>query len=601
MSYNIFEIPLNFISEYLTGWTIIILIVIIIYFIALRKYYINQEQFYARNISNISNSKNKTIKKKKKKGLDDGIDNENDGDNGIDNENGSDDGIDNEDGSDGGSGGSGGDGGYGGDGGDGVGGVDNDRKKKKIEGFEDTPSPTSTKASQPSQITPTTTENTPTNMNKFIDTTLFDNLKLQPEQVKQSKTFYNGIIINYITELTKLLKLMKNNKYLDIEKQFNIIITKGVDDIITFLSNTIKSMNILTRSSIKNDLLNILTNTLDNLINQHNTELTNYINELAKLNSTTLDYKNITINIDVSRKKIEEYIEIDKLVATYGTKNTITENKVNKILDKSFILPMYEKNFDRINQLVNSDFNNNYTQLAEKYGTAYTEYLNQKKKEELNVNPLEILSNIEYGVVNFLSDLSGNGNGNGNTNTKNNNKYNNNNNKIIEQYNAEYGHFNNKINQVESNPIPNQNTNNVNNTTLNTNNIYKDSGNLGNYLINSNTQKEILEGFETSTTNPNTTNPNTTTTNPNISNSKNNKNNKSNANIVSKLFSGEFLEYIMEVINDKLNVFYKAYDKQYNNGSNSDYNSFKLDDNLIPAGFLLFILSMLFYFIDLTS
>ena len=33
--------------------------------------------------------------------------------------------------------------------------------------------------------------------------------------------------------------------------------------------------------------------------------------------------------------------------------------------------------------------------LAEKYGTAYTEYLNQKKKEELNVNPLEILSNIE--------------------------------------------------------------------------------------------------------------------------------------------------------------------------------------------------------------
>ena len=67
------------------------------------------------------------------------------------------------------------------------------------------------------------------------------------------------------------------------------------------------------------------------------------------------------------------------------------------------------------------------------------------------------------------------------------------------------------------------------------------------------------------------------------------------------MFSGEFLEYIMEVINDKLNVFYKAYDKQYNNGSNSDYNSFKLDDNLIPAGFLLFILSMLFYFIDLTS
>jgi hypothetical protein len=578
MSYNIFEIPLNFISEYLTGWTIIILIVIIIYFIALRKYYINQEQFYQRNITNITNITPE----------DNSDDQDQDQDQDLENPERKED-LEKPERK----------------------GTDKDLKKperkdssnKKIEGFAVTstqPSPTSTKASQP-LLNSSAADKVP--LANFINTTLFDNLQLQPEQVQQSKKFYNGVIINYINELSKLLKLMKNNEYLNVEKQFNIIITKGVDDIISFLSNTIKSMNILTRSSIKNDLLNILTNTLDNLINQQNIELTNYINELAMLNSTTIDYNSMTKNIDISRNKIEEYIEIDKLVANYGTKNSITENKINKILDKSFILPMYEKNFDRINQLVNSDFNNDYTKLADKYGTAYTEYLNQKKKEELNINPLEILSNIEYGVVNFLSDLSGNGN----TNTKNNNT--NNNNKIIEQYNAEYGHFNNKINQVESNPIPNQNTNIINNTTLNTNNIYKDSGNLGNYLINSNTQKQILEGFATSTSIPNTTNPNTTnpittnptTTKPNISNSKNNK---STGNIVSKLFSGEFLEYIMEVINDKLNIFYNAYDTKFNNGTDSNnygYNSFKLDDNLIPAGFLLFILSMLFYFIDLTS
>ena len=38
--------------------------------------------------------------------------------------------------------------------------------------------------------------------------------------------------------------------------------------------------------------------------------------------------------------------------------------------------------------------------------TAYTDYLNQKKKEELNINPLEMIGNIESGVVNFLSNLN---------------------------------------------------------------------------------------------------------------------------------------------------------------------------------------------------
>ena len=45
------------------------------------------------------------------------------------------------------------------------------------------------------------------------------------------------------------------------------------------------------------------------------------------------------------------------------------------------------------------------TKLSDKYGKAYTDFLNQKKKEELNINPLEMLSNIESGVVNFLSNM----------------------------------------------------------------------------------------------------------------------------------------------------------------------------------------------------
>ena len=66
---------------------------------------------------------------------------------------------------------------------------------------------------------------------------------------------------------------------------------------------------------------------------------------------------------------------------------------------------------------------------------------------------------------------------------------------------------------------------------------------------------------------------------------------------------------MMDIINEKLNSFYSMYNTKFNgdngenNGNNNLYNetNFKLDENLIPAGFLLFLLSMLFYFIDVTS
>jgi hypothetical protein len=528
MSNSIIDIPLEFISEYLTGWTILIFIIIIIYFVALRKYYVNKEQFYDRlvdttdttDVPNRKNNKNNKIKKTK--------------------------------------------------------------FKNTVEGFE----PTITE--QPKNIS--NTISTQPILDTFIDTTLFDNLKLNTDQVLQCKQFYNTIIVYYIIELSKLIKLIKKNSFLNSEKQFNIIITKGVDDIINFLNNTIKSMIILTRSSIKTDLINILSNTLDNLVEKTNHEVRNYMNELAKLNSTTLDYYTMSKNIDVSRNKIEDYIDIDKLLIQYGMPNTTkNENKVNKVLDKSFILPIYEKNFDRINQLVQSDFNNNYTQLAEKYGTAYTDYLNQKKKEELNVNPLEMLSNIETGVVNFLT----NGYGGSNTNT-------------IEQYNDNYS--NNMSNM--SNPIPSQNRTLVSETPLNKNNIYNDTGNIGNYLIDNKTKTQMIEGFETTTEPIKNTNtiPMTTLKTPPINNKT--KKNSEDTTLVSKLFSGDFLNYMMDIINEKLNSFYSMYNTKFNsdnnndnNGNNNLYNetNFKLDENLIPAGFLLFLLSMMFYFIDVTS
>jgi len=540
----LFDIPpFNLISEYITGWSIIIFIIFIIYFIALRKYYINKETFYYSNIDTENN------------------DTENNDTENNDTEN-------------------------------------NDIDNDVVENFAIT-NPLTTKPTTTKP--PTATATNPSDpifykviQDNIINTTLFDNLKLVPEQVMKCKKLYNTVIINYISEFTKLLKLIKNNKFLNIDKQFNIILNKGIDTIISFLNNDIKSMNILTRSSIKTDVLNITSNTINYLVDKENINLTNEINELARLNSTTIDYNSMVKNINVSRRKIEDYIEMDNLISKYGYKNNISNDKAYSVLDKSFILPIYERNFDRITQLVNSDFNDNYTKLTDKYGKAYTDYLNQKKKEELNVNPLEMLSKIESGVVNFLTNSSGKSN---NSNSKND---------LIEQYNTEYDH-------LKSNPLPKQNKALVNDTTLNKNNIYEDSGNLGNYLINNTTQKDMLEGFEVNTTPaattpaatvPASTTPSVIITKPKI-NTTNNKKNE-NTGIVAKLFSGEFLEYVMEVINDKLSVFYTAYYKQFSNtyyttNSNDNKSNINLDEHLIPAGFLLFILSMLFYFIDLTS
>ena len=154
---NIFDIPLNFLSEYLTGWTIIILIIIIIYFVALRNYYMTSEEFYDRNIEDIINS-NKNNKPNKK--------------NKINKKN------------------------------------KTNKTNTNIEGFESTiPQTTVSQATQYTQ----STQSNQSILDTFINTTLFDNLKLEPEELLKCKTFYNTVIINFIMELTKLLKLMKNN------------------------------------------------------------------------------------------------------------------------------------------------------------------------------------------------------------------------------------------------------------------------------------------------------------------------------------------------------------------------------------------------------
>jgi hypothetical protein len=477
---SIFELPIYFIKENLNGWVILILISIIIYFIVLRNYYVKREQFWqdssfleksrAKNDGEENPARKSSSKKKQDLENSESIKNhgdekdekeDNDEDNNEDetnynyentyhNEGNNDNDVnDVNDYND-----------------DNTSSIKN--SNEILEGFE---SPTTTNYASVSNNNATgnatgnangnangNTNANKSNKNTFVDvntdntnimnstiaqisTTLFDNIKLNSSQLVLCKTNYSQVINKYIIDLKNLNKLKKNNEYLNTKKQFDIIIATGIDNITSYLANTIKSPLVLTRSSIRKDVLNILTYTLESLIDKTNTNLSKYITNLANMNSTTIDYKTMMTNIDAARAQIEEYVEIQKIINSNESNLNKTKTEVNNILNKSNILPIYEKNFDRINQLINSDFNNNETNLANKYGQAYSEYLNEKKKDELDINPLRLASKIESGIVNMISNLS--------SNTKNKYKKND----IIEQIN----------------PIPEQNYKLVSDTNLNKN------------------------------------------------------------------------------------------------------------------------------------
>lgn len=588
MILDILETPINFIKENLTGWVLVVLVILIIYFVGLRNYYIQKERFYdqalyEQNVEDIeetendileaeeqihSNDKN-TIPKNKSNRKSNGT----------------------------------------------TGKKKQKTKKhsaKNIEGFEGatpltpkpilafegaTPlTPKPIRAFEEQQLQNTTPEllpkvqtNEQTNfIASYASTTLFDNLNLNTTQIQSCKMQYNDVISQYIIDLGKLVQQQKKNRFLNTQKQYDLIIAKGVDKIINYLNNSIKSYNVITRTSIRTEVINTLTDVLELLIAKTNNDIAEQSNKLAIQNSTTIDYTTQLKEITQLRNQLEEYFEIDKLLNNYSNKVNTSNKEINSILDKSFILPIYEQNYNKIQQLVNSDFNGDENNLADKYSKAYMDFLEQKKKEELNINPLTLASQIESGLVSLITG----------TTAKN----------TQEQYS--------NLTNPNHNPIPPQEKLLIENTYMNTSNIIRDPGNRGSYLIDKPTQNAILEGFEDiakPTEIPTNTNSNITKAIANNSipnkpkNNKDNKNNTDNVGIISNLMSGNFVQYIMNYINEKLNWFMQYYNSRMGKSNNGDgynsgeYGKFNLEDNMIPAGFLLFVLSMLFYFIDITS
>jgi len=627
---DILQIPIEFIRENLTGWILLILVIFIIYFICLRKYYIQREKFYdigeqLQNLedvesaendvissSNTSNTNNEERKKdmrnarkeykrernvlKKSDWVDDQF---NQNDPTITSENTS----------------------------RNTNTKKGQKEEKVIEGFVNNIPTTSVPAttSNPSSLPP-------------IATTIFDNLNLNDAQVQACKANYNQVIAELITELGKLSDMYNRNRYLNLKKQFDSILAKSVDNIMNYLTLTIKSPRILTRTAIRTEVISTINNTIENLINKTNQDLTTAMNTLAMMNSTSIDYNSQLLGINDSRTALERYIAIDKLVNELGHNISVSQREVSSILDKSYILPIYERNFDKISQLAKSDFNDNEGNLAMKYSKAYADFLEQEKKDELNINPLSLASRIESGIVNMLSSI---GNSSNSSKSKSASKsasksedikttaditgeYGDNwyysDGELREQLTRDYGFTNksqydkNGIRQIANNPIPKQELSAglLDNTLLTRENIFRDSSNRGSYMINSKAQDELLEGFaNSSNTSPTITNPSLIKAFDDSNLNKKSRKQNSETDTTSKLLSGDFLQYMLDTINGYMTGGYDVYKDKLNNylggitsadgADGTNGNRFKIEDNMIPAGFALFILSMLLYFIDISS
>ena len=111
----------------------------------------------------------------------------------------------------------------------------------------------------------------------------------------------------------------------------------------------------------------------------------------------------------------------------------------------------------------------------------------------------------------------------------------------------------------------------------------------------------IEEGYETITSTNTQTGDNESITTPTTTKGALGKN-KKEKDLIANLLSGDFIQYIMDTISDKITVIYGLYDNKYGSGQSNDKESkFNLEENMIPMGFLFFVLSMLIYFVDTTS
>lgn len=118
--------------------------------------------------------------------------------------------------------------------------------------------------------------------------------------------------------------------------------------------------------------------------------------------------------------------------------------------------------------------------LAQQYGSAYQKYVDELKKEELSINPLKLLSKFETNAVNFLAEI----------------------NPATPSIPSPPSLSIARQEIVESMDPDNSRLKNLVNTSRLINPVNFETNTMGNYLLDPATQSKLVEGFQTTDTEP---------------------------------------------------------------------------------------------------
>jgi len=303
-------------------------------------------------------------------------------------------------------------------------------------------------------------------------------------------------------------------------------------------------------------------------------------------NANSNELKNLTNQIKSLRNEIEIHNQIFNLLIT---SNLFEEEDTEKTANDKELLALYQRTAKEIEEFVNSGFigeTENIEPVKDKYkydarsaydgyylneiklkekdqtkkfGKAYQDYLKKLEEDESKINPVELLSKVENNIIKFLETIK-----DGNTTIADDIK-------------------NSKMDAI--NPV----------------NITTDT--IGNYLLDKNTQAELIEGFEepknltaskittSSTGSTNITNPNIIR--PAITSSKTKKNNKQNRK--------------NDMISSLLEYGYELLSSGYQKITGDTYLVDKLEkitqdnEQMMTVGFLFILVSVVLLMIEFTS
>ena len=538
----------KFIRPYITGYTIILFLSIILYFVWLRKSYLSKQKLSPETFENglIDETDNKTNKKPNKKQDSQKLNSNKKKVKFADTKDDERDELDSDE-------------------------NNRNHSKRKIKGR----STNSVENFAVDSIFPEfkqaniTTELEMKFNNLFIDK--LNNLSAYISNIKVTSGIpVDGVNINNIT-----------GKYLN---AFNTKLSLEVGELMNLLKKDIKYFNVkLTDDEIKNKLIELIYSNIHDKIRTTNIEIDKYNKQLADNSANnSISSKGIMMVVKTFKEDVAnfqyalqilniQYVKLDR--SHDGSMIQLSTISISSSSSDSEngLQPDYESKIDRNMVNVSKYYDGDENKLAAEYSKRYNAYLANKEKDDMKIDPINIGEQLENGIINIVS-----GRAFSNSNNSNNKKPN-----IIENYK---GNNQNLIPDGEFSKYY-----------------------IGDYLADRKVQKNMIEGFESEIAPSSNSrdskilpvdgqmkqlpverqiiNKNPVKT-PITSNSNTND------------LIADVSNYVLETGTDLL--------KKYGNDITDNIGSVTksitgTNDNMISGGILLIILSMLLYMIDITS